>query len=137
MAFYEIRFPPAISYGSSGGLGWLTRIVATQSGQEYRTQAWSKTRGEWTLSHGIKQPTDVQTLVNFFVSMQGRTHGFRFKDWNDFSDWGQGIFVLNANSQLQLAKLYTAPSPVVTGASQPTFTRFISKPVPGTVTLPG
>ncbi|MDE2106722.1 MAG: DUF2460 domain-containing protein [Patescibacteria group bacterium] len=134
MAFFEVQFPTNISYGSKGGAGWLTRIVSTQSGGEYRSQMWSAVRGKWNVSHGLKLPADLQTLIKFFHSMQGRAHSFRFKDWNDYTDWGIGQVATNPNSQLQLAKVYTVP---VESGVTPSFTRFIAKPVPGTVTISG
>jgi uncharacterized protein (TIGR02217 family) len=136
MAFYEIQFPSNFSYGAHGGYGWLTHVVSTQAAYEYRSPQWAMMRGRWNVGHNLRQPTDYQTLMMFFVSMQGRVNAWRFKDWNDFTDWGVGTFQTNPNNQLQLCKTYTAPSPV-TGSSQPTFQRWISKPVPGTLTLPG
>lgn len=136
MAFYETLFPTNISYGSSGGPGWLTRIVSTQAGFEYRTGAWSRQRGQWNVAHGLKTPTDYKILYAFFHAVgQGKLNGFRFQDRLDYKDDGAGTFQLNPAGHLQLAKTYTAPAPV-TGATTPTYLRFIDKPVPG-LTLPG
>ena len=136
MAFYEILFPVNISYGAKGGPGFLTRIVSTSAGFEYRSGQWVQQRGSWMLSHGIKQPTDVATLLSFFYAVGGRGNGWRFQDWNDYTDGGVGNIATNPSTgNLQLNKLYTAPAALV--GSTPTFTRWIQKPVPGTVSFTG
>lgn len=140
MAFYEVLFPPNISYGSSGGPGWLTRIVGTTSGFEYRSGAWSRTLGKWNAAHGLKTPADYRTLIAFFDAVgQGRLNGFRWLDYLDYKDDGAGTFQLNSAGGLQIAKTYTSPAPV-TGSVRPTYVRFIDKPntdlaLPGGVTV--
>lgn len=126
----DIQFPVAISYGSSGGPSFLTRIISTQAGFEYRTSAWSRQRGKWNVAHGLKQPADYQALIAFFYSVAlGRLNAFRFKDWTDFSDWQNGntsqTVQNNAAGHMQLCKTYTFGGQV--------YNRFIDKPVAGTI----
>lgn len=138
MAFYEVQFPQNITYGSSGGGSFLTHIVSTDAGWEYRSGQWARKRAKWNVAHGLKQPIDYKALISFFYSVgQGKLNGFRLKDWLDYKDWGSGVILSNAKGHLQLAKVYTSPAPIVSGATQPTYTRFIDKPVPATLTLPG
>jgi uncharacterized protein (TIGR02217 family) len=136
VTFYEIVFPENISYGSSGGPGFHTKIVSTESGFEYRQQVWQRTRGKWNAAHGLKIPSDYRALISFWYAVgAGRANGFRWKDWLDYRDDGKGVLATNAAGFLQLAKVYTPPAAIVAGAPTPTFTRFIDKPVPSTITL--
>ena len=66
MAFFEVLFPTNISYGSSGGPGFLTRMVSTQVGFEYRSAAWTRQRATWNAAHGLKEPSDYKALIAFF-----------------------------------------------------------------------
>lgn len=137
MAFFEVLFPSGISYGSSGGPGFLTRMVSTQAGFEYRSAAWERQRATWNAAHGLKNPSDYKALIAFFYTVgQGKVNGFRWKDWLDYLDDGFGTIQYNSAGYLQLAKTYTSIAPV-TGSIQPSYTRFIDKPTPGTLTLPG
>ena len=135
LPFYEIQFPQDISYGSSGGPSFLTKVLSTESGFEYRNKSWTRPRGKWNASHGLKQPTQYKALIAFWYAVNGRFAGFRWKDWLDYKDDGLGVLALNSKGYLQLAKVYTAPAAVVVSTITPTFTRFIDKPVPGTITL--
>jgi uncharacterized protein (TIGR02217 family) len=135
MAFLEIRFPTNVSLGAVGGQGWSTRVVTTDAGFEYRQQLWDRTRGHWHVGHNLRSPTEWAALVAFHRLAQGKTNGFRFQDWSDYTDGGNGVVVANPNGTLQLAKTYTATN-VVTLATI-TNTRLISKPQPGTITFFG
>ena len=85
MSFIETpRFPTAISFGSSGGPLFDTSVIILSSGFEQRNANWSEPLRQWDVSQGIKTEADMNTLLLFFVAMQARTHGFRFKDFTDF-----------------------------------------------------
>lgn len=85
MSFIETpRFPTSISFGSSGGPLFDTSVIILSSGFEQRNANWSEPLRRWDVSQGIKTEADMNTLLLFFVAMQGRTHGFRFKDFTDF-----------------------------------------------------
>jgi uncharacterized protein (TIGR02217 family) len=128
MAFYEVLFPTNISYGSSGGFGWNTRIVSNGGGFESRQQSWARQRGRWVVSHQIKTAADYRALIAFFHAMNGRLNGFRFFDHTDYRDAGSGTVVDFGGGALGLAKLYHAPLTVAGGAGGATYTRRISKP---------
>jgi uncharacterized protein (TIGR02217 family) len=132
MAFLDIVFPENVSYGATGGGGWSTRVVVTDSGREYRQSLWGRTRGRWTVGHNLRGATDWDTLISFHRITQGKTFGFRFKDWTDFQDLGRGIMAVNSAGNVQLAKFYQATD-IVTSAVY-TNVRLISKPRPGTIT---
>ena len=130
MSFLETpRFPDDISYNAIGGPGYSTEIAEVYSGHESRNAAWSQSRATYEASHGVRTQAQFNTLLAFFRALRGRAHGFRFKDWSDFtvldSEGKLGVPVSVAPGIYQLRKRYTA------GAL--TEDRDIRKPVVGTV----
>jgi uncharacterized protein (TIGR02217 family) len=132
MAFLESpRFPENISFGASGGPGYLTDIVPLKSGFEQRNSLWTFPRGTWDVGQVTKTKTAYAPLVAYFRSVGGRRDGFRFKDWQDFQDFeNQGSGVLGtlgvgdgATTVFQMYKNYTNGSAVDQ--------RIIRKPVAG------
>ena len=55
MGFHEVRFPDALSFGSSGGPERRTEIVTLANGFEERNTPWSTSR-HLSLIH-ISEPT--------------------------------------------------------------------------------
>lgn len=91
MAFIETpRFPDDISYGSTGGPMWSTNVLIIKSGFEGRNANWSNSRYKYNAAMGVRDEGELDELIEWFNSMQGRTHGFRFKDWTDFSSYALG-----------------------------------------------
>lgn len=84
MSFTETVFPEYISEGSSGGPGFSTDIVMTRSGFETRNVLWAQVRHAYDVSTGINGPDEYETVKNFFMAMNGRAHGFLFKDPMDY-----------------------------------------------------
>jgi uncharacterized protein (TIGR02217 family) len=126
MSFHDIRFPPVIGQGATGGAGFNTLIATTASGHEVRTRLWSQDRGRWDVSSGLRTRADFATLLAFFRARQGRAFAFRFKDWSDFEMARQQIGTTNGTqAAFQIFKRYTSG-----GQNQD---RTISKPVSGTV----
>jgi uncharacterized protein (TIGR02217 family) len=132
--FIETQFPPDISYGSSGGSGFKTTVFESDSGWEQRNVNWSQQRGRWDAAQAIKTKTDMDTIVEFFMAMQGKAYAFRWKDWADYQIANQQIGVgnstdgTNGTATFQLVKTYSDPN------NLQTFTRIIKKPVSGTIT---
>jgi uncharacterized protein (TIGR02217 family) len=131
MAFYESpRFPDDISYDATFGPEWNTSVIELNSGHEARNQNWSIQRARFNVAHAVRTQTKVNTLLDFFNSVRGKTHGFRFKNWSDFQVTGsQGILTLISGSNYQLYKRYTS------GAQ--TYDHKIQKPVTGSVSVAG
>jgi uncharacterized protein (TIGR02217 family) len=128
--FMEILFPTNVSLGAIGGTGWSTRVVVTDSGDEYRQQLWGYSRGKWTVGHNLRTPAEIGVLLSFHRLMMGKTYGFRFQDWTDYQDGGNGVISENASSVWQLTKLYSLQD--LFGNTFNNY-RLISKPVPGSV----
>jgi uncharacterized protein (TIGR02217 family) len=127
-AFHEVQFPPAISYGASGGPGYLTTVVATASGHEHRNSNWAAARGKWDVASGLKNREQVAELIAFFRARRGRAHGFRFKDWTDYQGMAQALGTGNGSLKtFQLVKNYSSG-----GVTE---SRTITKSVAGTIKL--
>ena len=124
--FHDVRFPPDISYGASGGPGYSTTVVTTVSGHERRNANWADARGQWNVAHGLKKPDQVADLIAFFRARRGRAHGFRFKDWTDYQAFAEPLGVGDGTTRsFQLVKHYASGGEVEV--------RTIAKPVAGTV----
>lgn len=135
MAFDDVRFPPAISRGATGGPERRTEIVALASGHEERNSRWADSRRRYNAGFGVKTLNDLHDVLGFFEERRGRLHGFRWKDHGDHKSCppldgisaldqpigtGDGLAV-----SFQLVKSY--------GSGLRNFVRAITKPVAGTV----
>ncbi|MGE0108143.1 MAG: DUF2460 domain-containing protein [Bdellovibrionales bacterium] len=128
MTFHEVRFPDDIAYGASGGPAYSTSVISTASGYEQRNQNWSSARGQWDVSSGLKKASQLEILIAFFRARKGKAHGFRFKDWTDYTATAQQIGLGDDETQtFQLIKEYKS------GAGSET--RAITKPASGTVVI--
>jgi len=137
MAFHEIRFPDNISRGARGGPERRTQIVELASGDEERNASWANSRRRYDAAYGIRRADDLAAVVAFFEARNGRLYGFRWKDWGDYksclpsetpSATDQAIGTGDGTTTIfQLVKAYSS------GAQ--TWTRTITKPVAGTVTV--
>lgn len=126
------RFNTDISYGSSGGPKFNTFIFESTSGTEQRNITWANARGEWNVTHGIRNTEDMDEIRAFFFNVRGRAIGFRFKDWSDYSMTDSVIGVgdsadtgLTGTSIFNIIKTYDAG-----GQS---YSRRIFKPIDGTL----
>lgn len=130
MSFLEVQFPPRISFGATGGPRFQTEIGTLDSGVESRTQGWSQALARYDVSHAARKKDNFDILLAFFLSVKGRAHGFRFKDWTDYqATSSQGIFAMLTSTTFQMYKRYTFGSL--------TYERKITKPVAGTTVVTG
>lgn len=137
MSFDDVRFPPQISRGSSGGPERRTEIVVTGSGGEERNSRWADSRRRYNAGFGVKSFDDIETIVAFFEERRGRLHGFRWKDHLDFKSCRPGGVVGpldqllgsgdGVNRRFQLVKRY--------GAGLRDYVRAITKPAAGSLRL--
>ena len=137
MAFHEIQFPPRLSFGSVGGPERRTEIVALTNGFEERNSPWAHSRRRYDAGVGLRSLDDMAELIAFFEARAGQLHGFRWKDWSDYSSARPSRSV-GARDQVigrgdgqtrefALSKLYAS------GTAR--YRRPILKPVQGTVKL--
>ena len=115
MAFYESpRFPEGISYGAIGGPEWLTGVVTTITGYEQRDGRLLYPRQRWDVSHGVRTAAEFAALRAYFLTMRGRLHGFRYKDWTDYTAAHtgneKGIVTGLTSTTFQAFKRYTSGS---------------------------
>lgn len=90
MSFHNVRLPPDIERGAEGGPGFNTTVLGLSSGFEKRNINWSRSRGRWDISYGLRSKTDADAVLAFFMARQGRAYGFRFKDWTDYQIGSSG-----------------------------------------------
>lgn len=83
--FDEVRLPIEIERGSIGGPSFLTSVSVLNSGREQRNQIWERDRGRWDIGYGIQTREDALLVRNFFLARRGRAHGFRFRDWTNYT----------------------------------------------------
>lgn len=102
--FHDVLFPPEISLGAEGGPEFMTRVITTSGGHEFRNVEWDLPRGKWNVAHGVKTREEAMILRTFFYHRRGRAYPFRFKDWFDYRAEMQALGTGNG-SQLSY-KLY-------------------------------
>jgi uncharacterized protein (TIGR02217 family) len=135
MNFHEVRFPAALSVGSSGGPERRTEIVTLRNGFEERNAPWAHSRRRYDAGLGVRSLDDLAEVVAFFEARHGQLYGFRWKDWTDFKSCApsaapaatdQGVGTGDgAVKAFDLVKSYRS------GAQS--YVRPIRKPVEGTV----
>ena len=134
MNFHEVRFPAAISFGSSGGVERRTDIVELVSGYEERNSPWAHSRRRYDAGLGVRSLDDLAAVLAFFEARHGRLFGFRWKDWLDHKSCSpsatpaatdQAMVAGSSPTEWSLAKAYRDG-----GGS---YVRPIAKPAPGSV----
>lgn len=143
MGFLEDNiFPDDISAGSRGGPTFAVSVVETDSGKRERVLRHSQSQRRYDVAYGVRSQEQLYAIIEHFEVSQGRTQGFRFKDWADYSTTGSGTTHLDTDDAVtatdvvlgtgdastttfQLIKKYTR------GAT--TRNRTIEKPVSGSV----
>lgn len=135
MNFHEIRFPPGLSFGASGGPERRTEIVTLSNGFEERNSPWAHSRRRYDAGTGLRSMDDMAKLIAFFEARRAKLYGFRWKDWSDFKscppsqdagpmdqELGRGDGI---NRAFQLVKTYVS--------GDQSYVRPIRKPVKGSV----
>lgn len=105
--FMEERFPDCISFGSSGGPGFLTNVVQFDSGIVSVNQEWDSLRARYSVTFETATPEEIKRVEDFFYTAKGRAIGFRFKDWQDYQIVNQNIGVGDGTTtNFQIFKRY-------------------------------
>ena len=135
--FHEVRFPTAISFGSTGGPGRRTDIVTLRSGGEERNSIWANSLRKYDAGYGIKTAADLAAVLAFWEERRGRLYGFRWLDQMDhqssspasaISPFDQAIGTGDGATRVfQLVKTY--------GSAFAPWVRAIVKPVAGTLVV--
>lgn len=122
MSFHDVRLDTRISYGASGGPGYATTIQTTASGHEYRITRQAGGRRVFEFSKELLEADDWSDLISFASARRGHLHGFRFKDWSDYTTAPNGRDAPTATDQVlgsgdaattqfQLLKTYDSSGP--------------------------
>lgn len=85
MSFHDVQLPTAISYGATGGPRYGTTIQTTASGHEYRIARTAAGRRQYQFAKELLEAADWTALIAFAAARRGHLHGFRFKDWSDYT----------------------------------------------------
>ncbi|CAM5502955.1 putative protein (TIGR02217 family) [Aquamicrobium terrae] len=79
-SFHDVLFPPAVSFGATGGPERRNEIVALTSGREKRNARLAQSRRRYDAGTGIRSLEDLHDVVAFFEARRGSLHAFRFRD---------------------------------------------------------
>ena len=136
MAFLETpRFDENISFSSAGGPMFRTSVVELDSGFEQRNQEWTYPRHEYDVSFGAKRLNLMHDLLEFYWSVGGRLHGFRFKDWFDYKSCAVTDTPANSDQQIGIGDGATQDFQIIKTYQKGalSWVRQIFKPVSGTL----
>jgi len=135
MAFHDVRFPTAVSFGASGGPERRTEIVALGSGHEERNQRWADSKRRYAAGYGLKSLDDLHAVIAFFEERRGRLHGFRWKDFADCKSCLVGAAPAASDQAIGTGDGATAGFQLVKtyGAAFAPWQRTITKPVQGSL----
>lgn len=135
MNFHEVRFPAALSVGSSGGPERRTEIVTLSNGFEERNSPWAHSRRRYDAGLGVRSLDDLAEVIAFFEARHGQLHGFRWKDWTDFRSCLPSGQIAASDEPLGvgdgLVTKFLLRKSYVSGSQS--YFRPIAKPVPGSV----
>lgn len=85
MSFIETpRFPIQVSMGATGGPEYRTDIVQLNSGWEQRNVNWEQSRNRYQIEFPLI-PQNKDALLTWFRAVKARGHGFRIRDWLDYT----------------------------------------------------
>lgn len=90
MAFHNVQFSTAYDYGTSGGPAFRTEVQTTASGHEYRIARQAQGRHTFDLQRSLMPEAEWAAAISFMLERRGALHGFRFKDWRDYSTGANG-----------------------------------------------
>ncbi|MEM9969559.1 MAG: DUF2460 domain-containing protein [Pseudomonadota bacterium] len=131
MSFDEVRFPTALSFGSSGGPERRTDVVSLANGFEERNTPWAHSRRRYDAGVGMRSLADLEAVVSFFEERRGALRGFRWKDWADYKSCGIQETVAASDQEIGAGDGVTTEFQLVKtyGTGATAYARPISKPV--------
>lgn len=137
MNFHEIRFPTALSFGSTGGPQRRTEIVTLANGFEERDTPWEHSRRHYDAGIGLRSMDDVEVVIAFFEARRGQLYGFRWKDWSDYRSARPSTEITALDQDLGRGdgqtRVFTLAKTYFSGDHS--YVRPIRKPVRGTVRM--
>jgi uncharacterized protein (TIGR02217 family) len=135
MNFHEVRFPAALSVGSTGGPERRTEIVSLSNGFEERNSPWAHSRRRYDAGLGVRSLDDLAEVVAFFEARHGQLYGFRWKDWTDWKSCAPSAAPGPLDQPLGTgdgtARVFALAKTYASGGQA--YRRPVKKPVAGTV----
>ncbi|MFQ5622352.1 MAG: TIGR02217 family protein [Paracoccaceae bacterium] len=137
MAFHEVRFPTALSFGSAGGPERRTEIVTLSNGFEERNTPWAHSRRRYDAGLGLRSLDDLEQVVAFFEARRGQLYGFRWKDWTDFKSCAPSAQPTPFDQIIATGDGQTLAFPLVKNyrSGGELYARLIAKPVAGSASF--
>lgn len=135
MAFHEMQFPAALSFGSVGGPERRTDIVTLSNGYEERNTPWAHSRRRYDAGVGLRSLNDVAQIVAFFEAREGQLHSFRWKDWGDYKSCAPLSAPVSSDQLIAVGDEVTTVVQLVKSyrSGDQAYLRPITKPVEGSV----
>jgi hypothetical protein len=84
MNIVNIRIPEEISFAAEGGPNFLTNIISSSPGKEFRNSKSIIPFSKYLINYSKLSHSMMQNLLSFFYIVKGRAFSFRFKDFLDF-----------------------------------------------------
>lgn len=100
MSFHDVRLNTDISYGAVGGSAFGTTIQTTASGHEYRISRQARGRRRYQFEKALMEPSEWADLIEFWTARRGHLHGFRLKDWADYTSAADGVSAPSHTDQI-------------------------------------
>jgi uncharacterized protein (TIGR02217 family) len=98
--FEEVRLEGSlIIEGTIGGPTYSTDVIVVKSGREKRNTNWNTSRGRWEIGERQLDIRELHSLIGFFRARQGKSQGFRFKDWGDYKATHAALTVNGVTTQ--------------------------------------
>jgi len=79
-SFHDVRFPPGVSFGATGGPERRNEIISLTSGREKRNARFAQSRRHYDAGTGVRSLADLYDVLAFFEARRGSLHAFRFRD---------------------------------------------------------
>jgi uncharacterized protein (TIGR02217 family) len=102
-------FPDNIVAEATAGPMFLTDIVTTEGGQEFRTAKWLQSRWKGEVRVPAEEmESKGRTLLAFYRAVGGgRANKFRVRDWSDYDvKNSEGVFIAIDSTHFQAYKRY-------------------------------
>jgi len=128
-------FPRCPTFGFTMQPDYLVKITQREGGFERRDRKWARPLHQYSTVPMVQQQADIEAVLNFWHVVGGRSTGFRFKDWADFTSGSIDntptaldqpfTFIPGSPGGYQMTKRYQVGSMVLD--------RFIYRPVGSTI----
>jgi uncharacterized protein (TIGR02217 family) len=129
--FDNVELDREICREATGGPEGMTTVQIGGNAKEQRNIEWPMSRGNWSVLWVARSDeTKFRNLISFFEARKWRGYGFRFFDWSDYDDWGNGLVLLDTS--INKYRLYKRYDDALRPVDRP-----IYAPIDGTVALDG